>query len=77
MSIRFNSAAHASASAATSPRTHSAPLSGSSVIVTAVFALGVLCLLAGVYAFETLRAAPGDVEIAAPDWSSTRSRSGW
>lgn len=39
--------------------------------VTAIFGLGVLVLLAGATAIESLRAKPSEVEIAAPDWSVT------
>ena len=37
--------------------------------MAAMFGLGVIVLLGGVFALERMRAAPDDVEIAAPDWS--------
>ncbi len=39
--------------------------------MTAVFGLGLMVLLAGNFAFEGMRSTPGEIEIAAPDWSVT------
>lgn len=41
------------------------------LVITIVFAMGLVVLLAGVFVIEGLRTAPGEVDIAAPDWSVT------
>ena len=39
--------------------------------MTAVFGFGVMLMLAGVFAFDGWRSAPGEIEVTAPDWSVT------